>query len=211
MIKFEVLSEGLYLERSELWISDEHDGLIKSIEECFPGQQRQRCIIHWMRNAQSKVSKADLVWLMPLLKDVVCSGTKESFELAWKELIKVVETKGRDRLSEWLDSTYLEITVYLEFPPAHWTKIKCTNSLERLNEELRRREKCIRIFPDENSCNRLIGAILQGYSEDWTCGKIYLTMPTISPSTISPFTISLTYLLYKPITPSIPKPVTTSH
>jgi transposase-like protein len=37
------------LERSELWISDEHDGLIKSIEECFPGQQRQRCIVHWMR------------------------------------------------------------------------------------------------------------------------------------------------------------------
>ena len=36
------------LERSELWISDEHDGLIKSIEECFPGQLRQRCIVHWM-------------------------------------------------------------------------------------------------------------------------------------------------------------------
>ena len=31
-----------------LWISDEHDGLIKSIEECFPGQLRQRCIVHWM-------------------------------------------------------------------------------------------------------------------------------------------------------------------
>jgi len=165
------------LERSELWISDEHDGLIKSIEECFPGQQRQRCIIHWMRNAQSKVSKTDLVWLTPLLKSVVCSGTKESFELAWKELIKVVEAKRHEKVSNWLESTYHDITVYLEFPPEHWTKIKCTNSLERLNEEVRRREKCIRIFPDENSCNRLIGAILQGYSEDWTCGKIYLAKP----------------------------------
>jgi transposase-like protein len=42
------------LERSELWISDEHDGLIKAFHECFPGQLRQRCIVHWMRNAIAK-------------------------------------------------------------------------------------------------------------------------------------------------------------
>jgi len=46
-----------------------------------------------------------------------------------------------------------------------------------LNEELRRREKCIRIFPDEKSCLRLFGAILQGYSEDWISGKLYLSEP----------------------------------
>jgi transposase-like protein len=165
------------LERSELWISDEHDGLIKSIEECFPGQLRQRCIVHWMRNARSKVSKTDLLWLMPLMKDLVGSRTRESFELAWNELTRVVEAKGKEKLRDWLDSTYHDIVVYLDFPSAHWSRIKCTNSLERLNEELRRREKCIRIFPDERSCLRLFGAILQGYSEDWTSGKIYLSEP----------------------------------
>ena len=165
------------LERSELWISDEHDGLIKAIEECFPGQLRQRCIVHWMRNAQSKVSKTDLLWLIPLLKDLVGSRTRESFELAWNELFRVVDAKGKEKLRDWLDSTYHEITVYLDFPAAHWSRIKCTNSLERINEELRRREKCIRIFPDEKSCFRLMGAILQGYSEDWTSGKLYLSEP----------------------------------
>jgi len=60
---------------------------------------------------------------------------------------------------------------------AHWSRIKCTNLLEGLNEELRRREKCIRIFPDEKSCLRLFGAILQGYSEDWISGKHYLSEP----------------------------------
>jgi len=165
------------LERSELWISDEHDGLIKSIEECFPGQLRQRCIVHWMRNAQSKVSKTDLLWLLPLIKDLVGSRTRESFELAWNELLRVVDAKGKEKLRDWLDSTYHEITVYLDFPPTHWSRIKCTNSLERLNEELRRREKCIRIFPDEKSCFRMMGAILQGYSEDWTSGKLYLSEP----------------------------------
>ena len=167
------------LERSELWISDEHDGLIKAIEECFPGQQRQRCIVHWMRNAQSKVSKTDLMWMLPLLKDLVGSRTVDSFELAWKELINTAQAKGKDKLLDWLDSTFHEISVYLEFPPSHWSKIKSTNPLERLNEELRRREKCIRIFPNEDSCVRLFGAILQGYSEDWTSGKLYLSEPLI--------------------------------
>lgn len=165
------------LERSELWISDEHDGLIKSIEECFPGQLRQRCIVHWMRNAQSKVSKTDLLWLLPLLKDLVGSRTRESFELAWRHLCSVVEAKGKVKLGDWLDDTYHEISVYLEFPAGHWSRIKSTNPLERLNEELRRREKSIRIFPDEKSCMRLLGAILQGYSEDWTSGRIYLSEP----------------------------------
>lgn len=165
------------LERSELWISDDHDGLVKALEECFPGQLRQRCIIHWMRNAQTKVSKSDLLWLIPLLKNLVNSVTRESFELVWSELIKEVETKGKCKLLYWLEESYHEISQYLGFPPEHWKKIKSTNPLERLNEEIRRRERCVRIFPNDNSCIRLIGAILQGYSDDWISGKIYLNKP----------------------------------
>ena len=97
--------------------------------------------------------------------------------MAWKELNRAAQSKGKDNLLDWLDNTYYEISVYLDFPAAHWSRIKCTNSLERLNEELRRREKCIRIFPDEKSCLRLFGAILQGYSEDWISGKLYLSEP----------------------------------
>jgi len=69
------------------------------------------------------------------------------------------------------------MSVSIDFPVAHWSRIKCTNLLERLNEELRRREKCIRIFTDEKSCLQLFGAILQGYSEDWISGKLYLSEP----------------------------------
>ncbi|MBP8705140.1 MAG: transposase [Candidatus Cloacimonas sp.] len=53
--------------------------------------------------------------------------------------------------------------------------MKCTNSLERLNEELKLREKCFRIFLDEKSCLRLFGAILHSFSEDWISGKLYLS------------------------------------
>ncbi|MCB5265908.1 MAG: IS256 family transposase [Candidatus Cloacimonetes bacterium] len=165
------------LERSELWISDEHDGLIKALHECFPGQLRQRCIIHWMRNAKDKVSETDLRWLMPRVKILVNSSTKSMFDMAWDDLVRDAEARGREKLLNWQKSTYHDIVIYLDFPPSHWSKIKSTNPIERLNQELRRREKCIRIFPDEKSCTRLMGAILQGYSDDWTTGRIYLSNP----------------------------------
>ena len=107
--------------------------------QCFPGQLRQRCLVHWMRNATYKVSKTDLFWLLPLIKDLVSARKKESFQFAWKELNRVAQSKVKDKLLEWLYKSYQEISVYLDFPTAHWSRIKCTNSLERLNEELRYR------------------------------------------------------------------------
>jgi len=61
--------------------------------------------------AQSKVSKTDLLWLLPLIKDPVGSRTKESFELAWKELNRVAQSTDEDNLLDWLGSTYHEISV----------------------------------------------------------------------------------------------------
>ncbi|SEI79224.1 Transposase, Mutator family, partial [Alkalibacterium gilvum] len=46
-------------------------------------------------------------------------------------------------------------------------RLKSTNLLERLNQEVRRREKVIRIFPNHASANRLIGAVLMDKSEEW--------------------------------------------
>ncbi|MDD6919246.1 MAG: transposase, partial [Peptoniphilaceae bacterium] len=48
---------------------------------------------------------------------------------------------------------------------------------ERLNQEVRRREKVVRIFPNEDSALRLIGAILIDINEDWiTSSKLYIKM-----------------------------------
>jgi len=165
------------LEKAELWISDDHDGLNKALSECFPGQLRQRCIIHWARNLRDKVSKSDLKWLEPLLSDLIGSKSKESFHTSWERLVDGIKANGKDRLLDWLDETYYEITQYLSFPPQHWNKIKSTNPIERQNEELRRRERCIRIFPDNNSCIRLMGTVLQVISEGWITGRIYLKEP----------------------------------
>ena len=46
---------------------------------------------------------------------------------------------------------------------------------ERLNEEIRRRERVIRIFPNDASAIRLVGALLEEINENWS-GRQYFDM-----------------------------------
>ena len=65
------------------------------------------------------------------------------------------------------------LTVF-SFPTAHRKKISSTNSIERLNREIKRRTKVVSVFPNENSCLRLVSAILIDISEKWETGWIFL-------------------------------------
>lgn len=55
----------------------------------------------------------------------------------------------------------------LELPEKYRKRLRSTNMQERLNEEIRRRERVIRIFPNDASALRLIGALLAEHNEAW--------------------------------------------
>ena len=97
--------------------------------------------------------------------------------MSWNNLIRACKERHKDKLTYWFENTYSEISAFLNFPPEHRRKIKSTNPIERLNEEIRRRERAVRIFPDVRSCIKLIGAVLQDYSDNWICNRIYLQKP----------------------------------
>jgi transposase-like protein len=61
-------------------------------------------------------------------------------------------------------------------PEKYRRRLRTTNMIERLNEEIRRRERVIRIFPNEASAMRLIGALLAEKHESWITGKRYFDM-----------------------------------
>jgi len=67
-----------------------------------------------------------------------------------------------------------------ELPRTHQRRLRTTNALERLNEEIKRRTRVATLFPNEASLLRLVSAILSETSEDWETGKVYLTMPTLA-------------------------------
>lgn len=75
-----------------------------------------------------------------------------------------------------LDAQFDEITAVYSLPEPYRKRLRTSNSIERLNEELRRRERVIRIFPNEASMIRLMGSVLMEMHENWVTGKKYFSM-----------------------------------
>lgn len=75
-----------------------------------------------------------------------------------------------------LEDMFEDVTAVLSLPERYRKRLRTTNGMERLNEEIRRRERVIRIFPNRESAIRLIGALLMEIDEKWTSGHRYLDM-----------------------------------
>ena len=63
-----------------------------------------------------------------------------------------------------------------DFPPPHRLRLRTTNGLERVNRELRRRTRVASIFPNPESCLRLVSALLAELDDEWLTGKVYLNL-----------------------------------
>ncbi|WP_188818201.1 transposase, partial [Calditerricola satsumensis] len=75
-----------------------------------------------------------------------------------------------------LEAGFEDPTAVLALPEKYRRRLRTTNAARRLNEEIRRRERVIRIFPNRNSALRLLGALLMEIDEKWASGKKYLDM-----------------------------------
>ncbi|MCU0292044.1 MAG: transposase, partial [Thermoanaerobaculaceae bacterium] len=61
-------------------------------------------------------------------------------------------------------------------PLSHHKHMKSTNMLERQNEEIKRRTRVVRIFPNAASCLRLIRALAVEMHENWIEDIRYINM-----------------------------------
>ncbi len=158
-------------------ISDAHKGLVKAIKETSVNVIWQRCQVHFLRNILSKAPKKNTeefrtdIKLLFKIQDVnLARKMKDEIFLKYES-----EKKFQNSLST-LDEGFEDAFAYLATDVIH-SRLKSTNCLERVNEEVRRREKVIRIFPNKESTIRLIGAILIDINEDRiTSSKVYIRM-----------------------------------
>lgn len=84
--------------------------------------------------------------------------------------------KVAEHIEEYIEEHIEECLTCLAFPESHRRRIRTTNGLERLNQEIKRRTRVVRIFPNRESCLRLVTALAVEQSEEWVTGRRYLNM-----------------------------------
>lgn len=159
----------------KLIISDDHAGLKKAREAVLPGTPWQRCLFHLVQNAQhhspSMNMKREISYAM---KDIYQAPSQEEARVRLKNVVVKYEEKA-SRFSEWLEANCEEGLTFYQFPQDHWKKIRTNNISERLNQEIKRRTRVARLFPNAKSCERLATAVIIEIHEEWVSGRKYLS------------------------------------
>jgi putative transposase len=163
----------------KLVISDDHAGLGAARRAILGSVPWQRCHFHLQQNAGAYVPKqamrAEVAADIRSMFNAPDRKTAEEFLQATIQKYAVSAPK----LSAWLEENLSEGFTFFDFPLEHRKSIRTTNSLERVNKEIRRRTRVVGVFPNEASCLRLISALLMEISEEWQTGKHYCAGKTI--------------------------------
>jgi len=109
------------------------------------------------------------------LDEIFGADDPDEARRAFNELAADLDGKA-DRALETLEFGLEDATAVLRLPKKYRRRLRTTNALKRLIQAVRRREKVIRIFPNEESAWRLIGAYLAERHEEWSTGRRYFTM-----------------------------------
>jgi putative transposase len=163
----------------ELVVSDDHEGLTKAIRETLTGCHWQRCYVHFLRNALDHLPrKGD----EECLQELRWMYDRRSLKEAKSDLALWIKKWGGRyaKLVDWVESNIEDTFTFYMLPAAHHKHMKSTNMLERLNEEFKRRTHVVRIFPNVDSCLRLIRALGVEKHELWQEQSRYLDMDLLA-------------------------------
>ena len=159
----------------KLVISDDHTGLGAARRATMGSVPWQRCQFHLQQNAGAYVPKQAMRYEVAAdIRSMFNAPDRSSAEQYLQAAIRKYAVTA-PRLSAWLEENLAEGFTVFDFPIEHRRSIRTTNSLERINKEIRRRTRVVGVFPNENSCLRLISAILMEISEEWQIGNHYCT------------------------------------
>jgi putative transposase len=149
-------------------VSDEHQGLVAALRRFFPDAAHQRCQVHYLRNALSKVSAPRTQQhLLTALRDAWTAPTRPEAEARLARVVAALR-KPLPQVAAWLEDTLPATLACYALAPRLHRRLRSTNSIELDHAALRRRTRVIRIFPNEASLLRLGTALAIERNEEWS-------------------------------------------
>ncbi len=165
-------------------VSDDHPGMAAARKAVFGAVPWQRCQFHLQQNAQAYVPRLEQrKEVAHAIRSVFDSPSRSAAEIRLKEIVAHY-TKNTPKLSAWMEENLPQGLTVFDLPVAHQKRLRTSNGLERVNQELKRRTRVARVFPNEASLLRLVSALLAETSDEWESGKIYLNMECQNPPSV---------------------------
>lgn len=159
----------------EFVVSDDHDGLKRAVAELLTDAAWQRCYVHFLRNALDYLPRKgdddclqELRWIYERRDLKEAQADLAGWLKRWE--------RRYPRLTDWAEENIGATLTFYRLPRQHHKHLKSTNLLERLNEEIKRRTRVVRIFPNEASCLRLVRALCAETHETWLEDNRYINM-----------------------------------
>jgi putative transposase len=163
--------------------SDGHKGLKAAIDRHFQGASWQRCQVHFAGDLVRMVGAGRRGDLAGDVREIFAATMREQ-AMATAEAVAARWATSHPAVARALEEGVEDCLACLAFPLAHRARIRTTNGLERLNEEIKRRTRVVRIFPNAAACLRLVTALCVEQSEEWVSGRRYLDLA--APAQVPP-------------------------
>ncbi|MFU8773958.1 MAG: IS256 family transposase [Anaerolineales bacterium] len=164
----------------KLVISDNHEGLGAARRAVLGSVPWQRCQFHLQQNAGAYLPRQSMrIEVAAEIRAMFNATDRQTAESFLQEVIQKYAVSA-PRLSAWLEDNLSEGFTVFDFPLEHRRSIRTTNSLERVNKEIKRRTRVVGVFPNEASCLRLVSALLMEISEEWQIGKHYCVSKSLN-------------------------------
>ena len=156
-----------------LVISDHHEGLKNAIARVLDAPW-QRCTVHFVRNMHGHCRPSQRGLVSAALREVFNATDRDE---ARRRVGDVIERLApiAPKVAELLEGAEENLLAFFAFPTAHWSKLRSTNPLERVNREIGRRADVVGIFPNDASALRLTGALLIEQNDEWIVCRRYLS------------------------------------
>jgi transposase-like protein len=161
-----------------LCVSDEHLGLKTAIARVLASPW-QRCTVHFVRDMLRHCRPAQRGMVSAALREIFNADSHQSAKARCGEVIDRL-TGPAPKVAERLAGAEEDLLAFYRFPAAHWSKLRSTNPLERVNREIGRRSDVVGIFPNDAAALRLAGAVLLEQNDEWLVSRRYLSEESLA-------------------------------
>ncbi len=162
----------------QLCVSDAHEGLKGAIAKVL-GCPWQRCTVHFLRDMLGHCAKAQQPLVATAIRQIFSAEDAAEARERLAGVAAALEQTA-PKVARLLAGAEEELLAFMAFPKEHWSKLRSTNPLERVNREIGRRSDVVGIYPNDAALLRLAGSLLIEQNDEWLVGRRYLSEESLA-------------------------------